>query len=225
MKKIVIFLMAGLALNLFSQNNDKTQKNYSDPYMLGVAISRNVNQYKFTDKEKQQIIKGFTDGIYKKVDYKNISYDKINNFVDAKRKLNVKDEKEKGQKYLEKFVKEKKAKKYESGLVMLVLREGNGPQPKSDDTVKVHYRGYFVDGKEFDSSYERKQPVEFKLNQVIPCWTEALQKMKVGSKVTIGCPSDIAYGDNGRPPVIPGGATLMFDIELLDIAQNNSDKK
>jgi FKBP-type peptidyl-prolyl cis-trans isomerase FkpA len=83
--------------------------------------------------------------------------------------------------------------------------------------VKVHYRGTLVDGTEFDSSYKRNEPAEFPLNQVIPCWTEGVQKMKVGGKSQLVCPASIAYGDRGSPPVIPAGATLIFEIELLGI--------
>ena len=83
----------------------------------------------------------------------------------------------------------------------------------------MNYRGTLDDGKEFDSSYKRGQPAEFGLNQVIPCWTEGVQKMKVGGKAKLVCPSSIAYGDRGHPPVIPPGATLTFEIELLSIQQ------
>ena len=103
-----------------------------------------------------------------------------------------------------------------SGLVFQSITEGKGPSPAATDVVKVHYRGTFPDGKEFDSSYKRNEPAEFPLNRVIPCWTEGLQKMKVGGKAQLVCPSDIAYRDDGRPE-IPGGATLVFEIELLGI--------
>ena len=83
--------------------------------------------------------------------------------------------------------------------------------------MKVHYKGTLIDGTEFDSSYKRGQPAEFPLNGVIPCWTEGVQKMKVGGKAKLVCPSDIAYGDRGAPPKIPPGATLVFEVELLDV--------
>lgn len=83
--------------------------------------------------------------------------------------------------------------------------------------MKVNYRGTLVDGTEFDSSYKRNEPISFPLSGVIPCWTEGVQKMKVGGKAQLVCPSSIAYGDRGSPPVIPGGATLIFEIELLGI--------
>jgi FKBP-type peptidyl-prolyl cis-trans isomerase FkpA len=105
-----------------------------------------------------------------------------------------------------------------SGLVIRHLKEGTGPAPAATDTVKVHYRGTFPDGKEFDSSYTRGQPAEFPLNRVIPCWTEGVQKMKVGGKAKLVCPPGIAYGAKGAGGVIPPNATLHFDVELLGIA-------
>jgi len=105
------------------------------------------------------------------------------------------------------------------GRVRLDYREvkmGSGNSPKATDTVKVNYRGTLVDGTEFDSSFRRNQPAQFALNGVIGCWTEGLQKMKAGGKAVLICPSDLAYGDKGRPG-IPGGATLIFELELLEI--------
>ena len=99
---------------------------------------------------------------------------------------------------------------------MLFRSAGTGESPKASDTVKVHYRGTLIDGTEFDSSYARNEPAEFQLQGVIPCWTEGLQKMKVGGKGRLVCPSDLAYGDNGNQ-AIPGGAALVFDVELLEI--------
>jgi FKBP-type peptidyl-prolyl cis-trans isomerase FkpA len=104
-----------------------------------------------------------------------------------------------------------------SGLIYSELKAGTGASPSATDTVKVNYRGTLEDGTEFDSSYKRNEPVSFPLNQVIPCWTEGVQKMKVGGKSKLVCPASIAYGPAGRPPVIPGGATLTFEIELLGI--------
>ena len=107
-----------------------------------------------------------------------------------------------------------------SGLVYQSIKEGTGASPAATDVVKVHYRGTFPDtGKEFDSSYKRGEPTEFPLNGVIPCWTEGLQKLKIGGKAKLVCPSTIAYGDQGRPPKIPGGATLVFEVELLEIVK------
>src|SRR5262249_43642691 len=105
-----------------------------------------------------------------------------------------------------------------SGLIYTELKAGSGPSPAATDTVKVNYKGTLPDGTEFDSSYKRGQPAEFPLMGVIPCWTEGVQKMKVGEKARLVCPSNIAYGDQGRPPTIPGGSTLVFEIELMAIS-------
>jgi FKBP-type peptidyl-prolyl cis-trans isomerase FkpA len=115
--------------------------------------------------------------------------------------------------YLEKAASEPGAIKTSSGLVYRDLRPGTGTSPAATDTVKVNYRGTLVNGKQFDAS----DGIKFPLNQVIPCWTEGVQKMKVGGKAQLVCPSSIAYGDQGQPPTIPGGATLIFEIELLGI--------
>ena len=104
-----------------------------------------------------------------------------------------------------------------SGLVFLSQRDGTGPSPSATDTVKVNYRGTFPDGKEFDSSYKRGEPIEFPLNGVIKCWTEGLQLMKVGGKAKLTCPSSIAYGERGAAGVIPPNATLVFEVELLGV--------
>jgi FKBP-type peptidyl-prolyl cis-trans isomerase FkpA len=104
-----------------------------------------------------------------------------------------------------------------SGLVYRSLKDGTGDSPKASDKVKVHYRGTFLDGKEFDSSYKRGEPIEFPLNGVIKCWTEGVQRIKVGGKAKLTCPPAIAYGERGAGGVIPANATLQFEVELLGI--------
>ena len=105
----------------------------------------------------------------------------------------------------------------ESGLVFRTLTPGTGAQPKATDVVRVHYHGTLPGGKIFDSSVDRGEPAEFGLNQVIPCWTEGVQRMHVGEKAELVCPAAIAYGDRGAGGVIPPGATLIFEVELLAI--------
>ena len=104
-----------------------------------------------------------------------------------------------------------------SGLVYRSLKDGAGASPTASDKVKVHYRGTFPDGKEFDSSYKRNEAIEFPLNGVIKCWTEGVQRMKVGGKAKLTCPASIAYGERGAGGVIPPNATLLFEVELLAI--------
>jgi len=119
--------------------------------------------------------------------------------------------------YLEKAAAEPGAVKTASGLIYRELRAGSGGSPRASDMVTVNYRGTLVDGTEFDSSYKRNEPATFPLGQVIPCWTEGVEKMKVGGKSQLVCPATIAYGEQGSPPTIPGGATLIFEVELLRI--------
>ena len=112
-----------------------------------------------------------------------------------------------------------KETKTASGIVITTLKEGSGASPKSTETVKVHYRGVLENGKEFDSSYGRGQPATFPLNRVIACWTEGVQTMKVGGKAKLVCPAKLAYGSRGVPGTIPPDATLVFEVELLEIVK------
>ena len=104
-----------------------------------------------------------------------------------------------------------------SGVKIVHTRPGTGASPKAADTVKVHYRGTLADGKEFDSSYKRNAPATFPLGRVVPCWTEGLQKIKVGGQATLTCPPATAYGDRGAGAAVPPNATLTFEVELLAI--------
>jgi FKBP-type peptidyl-prolyl cis-trans isomerase FkpA len=113
--------------------------------------------------------------------------------------------------------KEPGAKVTASGLVIRMMKEGSGAQPTATSTVKVHYKGTFPDGKEFDSSYKRGEPIEFPLTNVIKCWTEGVALMKTGGAAKLTCPSSIAYGARGAGGVIPPNATLVFEVELLGV--------
>jgi FKBP-type peptidyl-prolyl cis-trans isomerase FkpA len=119
---------------------------------------------------------------------------------------------------LKKAAAEKGAIVTDSGLVYQSLKEGTGASPTATDRVSVHYRGTFPGGKEFDSSYSRSEPTTFALNGVIRCWTEGVQRMKVGGKARLTCPSALAYGPRGAGGVIPPNAVLHFEVELVGIA-------
>jgi FKBP-type peptidyl-prolyl cis-trans isomerase FkpA len=125
--------------------------------------------------------------------------------------------------FLAKAAAEKGAITLPSGVIYKELQAGSGPSPKATDTVSVNYRGTLVTGEEFDSSYKRNQPAEFPLNGVISCWTEAVQKMKVGAKVKLVCPAKVAYGEKSQGK-IPPNSVLEFEIELLDIPGNTSKR-
>ena len=118
---------------------------------------------------------------------------------------------------IEKAAKEKGAVKTPSGMVYKSIKEGSGKSPSRTSTVEVNYRGTLPDGKEFDSSYKRKQSIKFPLTGVIPCWTEGVQMMKVGGKAQLVCPPELAYGARGAGRDVPPNATLIFEVELLDI--------
>jgi FKBP-type peptidyl-prolyl cis-trans isomerase FkpA len=125
-----------------------------------------------------------------------------------------------GKAFQDKAAQEPGAVRTESGLIYQELKAGTGSSPRAWDTVMAHYRGTTIDGKEFDSSYKRGEPEMFPLGDVIPCWTEGLQRMKVGGKARLVCPPALAYGDRGVPPDIAGGATLVFEVELVDIRKS-----
>ena len=207
--------------SLFSHDSHEktTSENFSPYYMLGAALSRNISEYDFDAYEIGEIIKGFSDGLNRHTI--SVDYDKINQMIKEKKEVILRRNKAKGEEYLKKLMMEKNSTLLENGIVYIKRVGGKGPTPSDTDTVKVHYRGIFIDGTEFDSSYKRNQPAEFKLSSVIQCWRKALVKMRVGEKATIGCPSDVAYGDIGIERVIPPGSTLIFDVELIDIVKDD----
>jgi len=127
--------------------------------------------------------------------------------------------KKEGEAFLDENKKKDGVQVTASGLQYKVIQMGNGEKPTETSTVKVHYKGTLIDGKEFDSSYKRNQPAEFPLNQVIKGWTEGLQLMPVGSKFEFYIPYNLAYGEEGREPVIPPASVLIFEVELLDIVK------
>jgi FKBP-type peptidyl-prolyl cis-trans isomerase FkpA len=188
-------------------------------YALGVMVGRNLTPLKLNPEELEMVELGLEDaaqGREPKVDLEAYG-PKIQEMAQNRAVANAQAEKEKSKSFLEQAAAEEGAVKLPSGLIITTVEAGTGKSPKPKDVVKVHYQGTLTDGTEFDSSLKRGQPVEFPLDGVIGCWTEGLQQMKVGGKARLVCPSDIAYGDQGRPPVIPGGATLIFQVELLEI--------
>ncbi len=186
-------------------------------YALGLSISRSITPFSLSPAELDIVKRALSDAAAGKPAEDIETWGpKIQAFADARRAQVAVQQKAASQDYLAKAAVEPGAMKSESGLIYRELTPGTGPTPKPTDTVKVNYRGTFVDGTEFDSSSRHKEPAQFPLNGVIPCWTEGLQKMKVGGKARLVCPSSIAYGDQGRQG-IPGNAALTFEIELLDI--------
>lgn len=188
-------------------------------YALGLMLGSNVKPLKLTPAELEVVKEGLDAGCTgsePKVKLEEYG-PKVQALAQKKLAAAAETEKADSKAYLESAAKEEGAEQLPSGLVMRTLTVGHGAQPKPDSVVKVHYEGRLTDGTVFDSSIKRGEPVTFPLNQVIPCWSEGVQHMKVGEKAKLVCPSEIAYGDQGRPPQIPGGATLVFEVQLLDI--------
>lgn len=187
-------------------------------YSLGLSIYRSLAQFDLSPEELKIVERGLTDAATGKPALDLDTWGpKIEPLARARAARVTERQKAASKAYIEKAAAESGAVKTASGLVYQELTPGTGASPKPTDTVKVNYRGTLVDGTEFDSSYKRNAPAQFALNGVIRCWTEGLQKMKVGGKARLVCPSDLAYGDSGRPS-IPGGAALVFEIELLDVS-------
>ncbi len=188
-------------------------------YSLGAIVAADLKGFNLSPEESQIVQQGFSDAIGgKTLATQPASYqDRIKQIAQNRMKGSSDKEKQLSQAFLDNAAKQKGARKTASGLIFVPVKAGTGKQPKATDTVKVHYTGRFIDGQIFDSSVQRGTPAEFPLNKVIPCWTEGVAMMKVGGKARLVCPSSIAYGDMGRPPVIPGGATLVFEIELLGV--------
>jgi len=188
-------------------------------YALGVHMTRQLAVFNLSAEEYEFVKEGITDAAAgKKLIAEPEAYgESLNALAQSRVEATAQKQKELAQPYLEKAAAEKGAQKTATGLIYQEINAGKGEQTKAVDTVKVHYVGTLIDGKEFDSSIKRGEPVEFLLGQVIPCWTEGVAKMKVGGKARLVCPADLAYGDQGRPPIIPAGATLVFEVKLLDV--------
>ncbi|MCP3170001.1 FKBP-type peptidyl-prolyl cis-trans isomerase [Myxococcus qinghaiensis] len=190
-------------------------------YALGLSIGKSISVFDMTPEELEYVKAGLTAQV--KGDKPAVELEtygpKLQELARARSTQKAEKEKETSKKFLEDAAKEPGASKTESGLVYKELTPGTGDSPKATDIVKVHYKGTLPNGTEFDSSYKRGEPTQFPLQGVIKCWTEGVQKMKVGGKAKLVCPSDIAYGDRGAPPNIPGGSALVFEVELLEIVK------
>jgi FKBP-type peptidyl-prolyl cis-trans isomerase FkpA len=186
-------------------------------YAIGLNMARPLSQLSLTPAEVAVLQKGIADQVAGKPEIKLEEWGpKINDFAAARMGKASEAEKTKGAAFLEQAAKESGAVKTPSGLVYKEIKAGTGATPTPASIIKAEYRGTLIDGKEFDSSIG-KQPIEIPLGNVVPCWVEGFQKMKVGGKAKLTCPSDLAYGDRGAPPDIPPGATLVFEVELLDV--------
>jgi FKBP-type peptidyl-prolyl cis-trans isomerase len=188
-------------------------------YALGLALARELEPFHLTEPELATLSQGLADGALgrtPKVDLESQG-PQIQALAKARLAAASAEETKASDAFLAAAAAEAGAEKLASGLIYREVSAGTGATPKSSDTVKVHYHGTLRDGSVFDSSVDRGEPAQFPLDRVIPCWTEGVQKMKVGGKSKLTCPSTIAYGDRGAPPKIAPGAALSFDVELIEI--------
>jgi FKBP-type peptidyl-prolyl cis-trans isomerase len=194
-------------------------ENQKTLYAIGMIISNQLQTFALSEEELAPIVQGMTDGIKgepSQVDM-GIYEAKINELVAERSAIVAAKEAAASDSYLKQFESDESIVKTASGALVKMLEEGTGASPEAGDTVMVHYEGTLIDGTVFDSSLSRGSPATFPLSGVIPCWTEGLQKIKVGGKAQLICPANTAYGERGAPPKIGPGATLIFEVNLLEI--------
>jgi FKBP-type peptidyl-prolyl cis-trans isomerase FkpA/FKBP-type peptidyl-prolyl cis-trans isomerase FklB len=190
-------------------------------YALGLVMSENLNTFGLSEADVELVKAGFTDGALKRTRQVDLAVygPKLKDLAQARSSAGAAAEKASGGEFLARAALEKGAVKTPAGFVIQEITPGTGPSPKQTDTVKVHYSGTLIDGTVFDSSLDRGEPVVFPLANVVPCWTQGVQMMKVGGKSRLVCPPELAYGDRGAPPKIKPGATLNFEVELIEIVK------
>jgi FKBP-type peptidyl-prolyl cis-trans isomerase FkpA len=187
-------------------------------YALGLAIGGNVREFQLTPAEMALVSEGMSDAVLgrePKVDLQTWG-PRIQALAQERASAASNVEKSASEAFVAEQAQQAGAQRSDSGVVFISMTEGTGANPTPESTVRVHYHGTLRDGTVFDSSVDRGEPISFPLNGVIPCWTEGVQKIKVGGKAKLVCPSETAYGDQGSGS-IPGGAALVFEVELLAI--------
>jgi FKBP-type peptidyl-prolyl cis-trans isomerase FkpA len=215
---LIGLLALGLSGIASARQTPKTEEEKT-LYFLGVMASRTATDLSLSKAEAAMMMQGLQDAIDgKAIELDNTVYlPKLQALAKDRQEQLLAKEGAASKAFLEKAAKASGAKVTESGLIITEVKAGSGASPAPTDTVRVHYHGTLRDGTVFDSSVQRGEPLDFPLNRVIPCWTEGVGMMKVGGKAKLICPPEIAYGERGAPPTIPGGAALTFDVELLEI--------
>lgn len=220
-KLLLIAPMAVFALQMGCEKKPKLDNDMSRAsYAIGQQIGSNLkNQNLELDKDALAIsIKDVLENKPSRLKPEEIQQAlmKLQETINTRQQAAAAENAEKGKAFLETNKSAAGVKTTASGLQIQITEEGKGRVPTEKDTVKAHYKGALIDGKVFDSSYDRGQPAEFPVNQVIKGWTEALTSMKVGTKARLFIPPELGYGPNDRPG-IPANSVLVFDVELLDI--------
>jgi len=234
MKKIVLLSVLALAVMMFATSCKKgglfgpkeyKVENHMDSisYAIGLDIGKTFKNQSIAI-EPDALVQGMKDFLDDRALFDDQEKERILMAFQQEMSVKAREEsmkksegsRKEGQDWLDENKKKAGVITLPSGLQYKVIKEGAGPKPKATDMVKVHYRGKLIDGTVFDASYDRGEPIEFKLNEVIPGWTEGVQLMSKGAKYELYIPSTLGYGDQGAGEMIPGGATLIFEVELLD---------
>lgn len=230
MKKSLIVGMFAAAALMTGCNKQKDVKVTSEQdkifYSVGFMFGQRMKDLKLSEAELGAMVQGLRDaakGQKSQADLK-VYQPKIREEFQKRIQSHSKTVKVDGEKYLAKFLQSEGGTKTASGLAYKVIKAGDTKKPTATDVVKVHYHGTLIDGTVFDSSVERGKEVSFPLNRVIKGWTEGLQLIGKGGKIKLVIPSELAYGDHGAPPKIPGGATLVFEVELFEIQKADAGK-
>lgn len=217
---IASMLALGIAMGAYAEEQEEPGFEGDEKlfYVIGRMLSQNIKEFRASEAEITAVQRGIHDGLMNANDDLDVAtyQSRIQALERARGKLAAADEKKAAAAFLEAQAAETGARKMPSGLIITEIAAGTGPSPQGTDQVKVHYHGMLRSGEVFDSSVERGEPAVFPLNRVIPCWTEGVAMMKTGGKSRLVCPSEIAYGDRGTRG-IPGGAALVFEVELIEI--------
>ena len=222
MRLIVFCLAAMLCLGTtgaFAGAPEPTTDEQKTFYAMGLTISQSIWSFNLNESDLEIVKSGITDGVLKKtpkVDLQTFG-PKIQQLQQARASVIAEGEKKLGAAFLAKAASESGAKKTESGALITAIKEGKGASPKIADTVKVHYTGTLIDGTVFENTRKQSEPTTLIVSEMSKCWTEGIQQMKAGGKGRLVCPSNLAYRDKGMPPLIKPGATLVFDIDLLEV--------
>ncbi len=221
---LALLLLGALPVGAFAANAPASQPKTDDDkviFAIGEILSGSVKPFALSEHEMELAQAGFAAGMHGKktgIDVDSFR-PKIQVLLTARNAAGMARAKAAGKAYRDKVAAAKDTTTTATGIVMTTVKAGTGASPAAEDEVKVHYEGKLIDGTVFDSSIKRGQPATFKLNGVVPCWTEALQHMSVGGEALLVCPPELAYGDRGAPPSIPGGSTLVFRVELLEVVK------
>lgn len=208
--------------NSAAKSTELTAEQRKTLYAFGAALANNMRDFYFSPEEKKIVQAAFMEvsgGEKAKVDIAAYTA-KLRALFEQRQQQIMKEEKTAGAAYLDKAAKESGAVKLESGLVMRTLKQGKGPKPTEQDTVKVVFTTMLIDGTVVDGTKEQGgKSSEVSLMGMMPCWSQGISRMQVGSKSRLVCPSELAHGDTGASPKIKPGATLIFDVELLEIVK------